>query len=490
MPAFINNMPLLAAALLLSSASGLAMGQNALGDGRALDANPGQHGPNNYQRPSLIDELRFRNSIATGNAPGGLSFRGDIGYRAPGEFTGQLGSDALFAFRRDSLYSGLAGMGIRGTDALQYQFALTTGSAPPRNLIGNLSYTRDDLYSGGYTSQQPDGQYNSSVGSTQVIGFDNEVDDLDLRGQALSVLPTAYDGGSSMLGTLRSPSTYTTTSSLQPSLMSVYEQGLDRRQYGLVSSPLLGVTSTPLMEEERPGNPLVARPSNADTDPRTPGGLPSTRVITSYDELIQEMRERVETRRTDAAADRSISYDPDESNDEWLIRQINELRQQLYGNQTDQRTQPADQPTDRPGDQPSDPSGNQQDSTPGTGQGEDDDALSNLPPTVPVPDNSDSPLTRAIEEKRGGLRRDEGVQLYNPTEIAIDRETLEVLRGNAANEVEQLLDPDAAGRDIYAEHITRGQQLIRDGRYFDAEERFTHALSIKSRDIPAQLGRL
>ena len=116
---------------LLLFAGSAANAQNALGDGNALDANPGQYGSSNYARPSLVDELRFRNSIATGNAPGGLSFRGDLGYRSAGEFTGELGSDSLFAFRRDSLYSGLAGMGIRGTDALQYQFALTTGSAPP-----------------------------------------------------------------------------------------------------------------------------------------------------------------------------------------------------------------------------------------------------------------------------------------------------------------------------------------------------------------------
>ena len=118
----------LAIASLVAAASlpvPLASAQNALGDGRALDNNLSTRGRYNNARPSLRDELAFRNSVVTGNAPNGLSFRGDVGYRAPGEFTGQLGSNDLFSFRRDSLQSGIAGMGIRGTEALQYQLALT-----------------------------------------------------------------------------------------------------------------------------------------------------------------------------------------------------------------------------------------------------------------------------------------------------------------------------------------------------------------------------
>ncbi|MCR9074957.1 MAG: hypothetical protein NXI07_02860, partial [bacterium] len=81
-------------------------------------------------------------------------------------------------------------------------------------------------------------------------------------------------------------------------------------------------------------------------------------------------------------------------------------------------------------------------------------------------------------------------EFQDPTKIAIDRETLEVLRGAAADEVDQLLDPGAESRDLYAEHIVAGQRLIAAGRYFDAEERFTHALSLKPRDVIAQQGRL
>ena len=488
-----SNQPLVRSSAMLFGAlialsAGQSHAQDALGNGQALDANPGQYGPGNYQRPSLVDELRFRNAIATGNAPGGLSFRGDLGYRAAGEFSGELGSDSLFAFRRDSLYSGLAGMGIRGTDAIQYQFALTTGSAPPRNLVGSLSYTRDNQYSTGAGFSTQDRSVQSGV-----IGIDQEQSAADPNGQSLSMRSntiTGFDGGS-MLGTLRSSSTYNTTATLQPALLSVYEQGIDKSPVGLVASPLLGITPTPLVDERKP-NPLVQRPGNADTDPTTPGGIPSARITTSYDELVEQMRQRVEQMREQSQTDGSSSMKPGETNDAWLVRQMEDLRAKLYGQQN---------PGDQPGDSSTDPSTDSQDpganstsnpADPGSDPSNSKDPSSTeLPPIVSIPGDPESPLQQAIDEARGNMPAlGDGVELYDPTQIAIDPETLEVLRGSAAMEVDQLLDPGAASRDIYSEHIVAGQRLMSQGRFFDAEERFTHALSIKPADVIAQLGRL
>jgi hypothetical protein len=103
-----------------------AVAQNALDHNQQVGS-----GGLNPSRPDFAQEVRLRNAIVTGNVPGGMSFRGNVGYRAPGELETNLGSNELFAFRRDSYYSGLGGLGIRGTEALQYQFAATTGNAPP-----------------------------------------------------------------------------------------------------------------------------------------------------------------------------------------------------------------------------------------------------------------------------------------------------------------------------------------------------------------------
>jgi hypothetical protein len=478
----MTTLTLAGAAILLAVSSSGAQAQNALGDGTALDANPGQYGTtNSYTRPSLVDELRFRNAIATGNAPGGLSFRGDIGYRAQGEFTADLGSDELFAFRRDSLYSGLAGMGIRGTDALQYQFALTTGAAPPRNLMGSLSYTRDDQYAASTNYQNTGG-----IQQPGTLGIDREQRRMDPTGQALSTDPsiTGLDSGS-MMGTLRSSSTYSTTNTMQPSLISVYREGIDRRPVGLIASPLLGVTPAPLVDStEKPANPLVARPPNADTDPSVPGGLPSTRVTTSYDELVSQMRERVQELRDESMVNgTSTTIKPEESNDAWLVRQMDEIRRQLYGDQATQPQTDSDAAEDPNAADPMSPASDAEESEEGT--------QSSTNPLISVPDNSETPLGKRLTEGQERLEElNREFELNNPTQVSIDRETMEILRGNAADEVQELLVPGESEDSLYTKHIATGQRLIASGRYFDAEERFTHALSLRPRDIVAQQGRL
>lgn len=478
------------AAIFIFAIAGTATAQNALGDGTALDANTGTSGPKNFTRPSFTDELSFRNAIATGNAPGGLSFRGDLGYRAAGEFSADLGSDSLFAFRRDSLYSGLAGMGIRGTDALQYQFALTTGSAPPKNLMGSMSIARDGDYSNSFSNRFSNSFSNSTTarnrltGQDTALGYSEDITDLvDISGRRLSMRAGAgaaagaqFESGS-MLGTLRSSSTYATTSNLQPALLSVYTEGVDRRPVGLIASPLLGITSTPMIQDQpKDVNPLVARPS----DSSMAGGVQSSRLVSSYDGLVEQMRQHAqELRERNEAAGTKSKLQQSKSNDEWLIKEMFDLREKLYGskpaNENDPNTNPIADPGTNPMDtDPTDPH------TPNLAD-----------PASLVPDHSDSPLSKAIEDSLKGL--DKGIipfEMYDPTQIAIDPETLEILRGSAALEIEQFYDPGAQSRDIYAEHITTGQRLIKAGRYFDAEERFTHALSVKPEDIPSQLGRI
>jgi hypothetical protein len=483
--------------LMLAALSGTASAQNALGDGTALDANTGQQGRRNYQRTSLADELRFRNAIATGNAPGGLSFRGDLGYRAAGEFSGEIGSDSLFAFRRDSLYSGLAGMGIRGTDAIQYQFALTTGAAPPQNLMGDLSLYRDTYYNPSTYAQYGAGSTNPNGLSGSTIGYNQANADLDPRGKLLSApnftaanngLPTGFETGS-MLGTLRSSSTYATTTNLQPALLSVYAEGIDRKPIGLIASPLLGITSTPMATDEiKPENPLVARPPNAITDPTAPRGRESTRLTTSYDELVEQMRARVEALRETNDETGQSTIKRSETNDAWLVRQMQEIREQIYGTKPANDGDPS-QKVDEQGNPINDPATDPNDLN--TTDPNADPAHEYIPPMGNVTVDPDNPVNKAIEKSMRGVNADNrGINLYDPTSIAIDPETLEVLRGSDAAEIDQLLDPGAATRNVYSEHIAAGQRLINEGRFFDAEERFTHALSIQPRDVPAQLGRL
>lgn len=81
-----------------------ALAQNALGSGNALDANTGINTRGKNANTPKTD-FRARNQLVTGNVVGGRGFRGTVGYRAAGDFTGELGANDLFDFRAASALS-------------------------------------------------------------------------------------------------------------------------------------------------------------------------------------------------------------------------------------------------------------------------------------------------------------------------------------------------------------------------------------------------
>ncbi|MFK7883583.1 MAG: hypothetical protein AB8F26_05290 [Phycisphaerales bacterium] len=435
---------LVGAAALVAS-SGTAAAQNALGNGTALDNSLGSGGRTNYQRPSFAQELQFRNAVVTGNAPGGLSFRGDLGYRAAGEFAGSLGSDGLFSFRRDSLYSGLAGMGIRGTDALQYQFSLTTGSRPPSNLVGDLSVARDRVYQ----PSAPQGGLNQPG----TIGFDPG--STDTRGLNL-YRPSVQESelSDAMTGTLRSAATYSTTTNLSPVVMSVFEEGIERNQYGLTASPLTGVTASP-MKSAATGT--LDRDRGAENEPVVP-------AKSAYQEVVERLRARAEAQAT--AAGETME------NDNSIVEQIAKLRMGMMG---------AD-PAALNGEQPeTDASGN-----PNPGQSTDPNT--GVDPNMNTgidPANGPSAVNQPTPNVVTGETDIEG----QPSLFQLDESTLDLIRDSGAP-ISALIDPNAETRDLYSEHMRTGERLIQTERYFDAEERFARALAIKPGDQSAQIGRV
>lgn len=222
------------ALVTLLAVAGAAFGQNALGDGTALDASTqvGSQGKNNRVR-DLVEEIKFRNAIVTGNAPNGLSFRGDLPYSAPSDFRDSLGSNDTFLFRRDSLDSGLGGLGLRGTDGLQRQFAMTTGTRIPDHLRGSLIVPR----AGG--------------------------GDLPVR----PTKPVEDDPGS--LWSLRSTSAYSAGRSVEPALLEtrVYRPTGDILGYaasGLRGLETIQVGKTP--EGWKPNQPRFAAPLQRDAN--------------------------------------------------------------------------------------------------------------------------------------------------------------------------------------------------------------------------------
>jgi hypothetical protein len=390
----------------------------------------------NPRGSDLAAELRFRNAVVTGNAPGGLSFRGNVGYQAPGEFGGRVGADDTFNFRRDTVYSGMGGMGIRGTDALQYQFALTTGMAPPAGFFGTpATFGRTGAASTAGGIQLHSGETGIDSGFAAVrprwSGGDTAA---DIQGLSLSAL--------------RAPSAFLTTRTFQPTVLGTM-QGEDGVLMGVTASVLRGVSFGPISRGIERGDDLTTptdsfgmRPRAAAEAPDAPAGRIDTSIPpvrqTTYEELLERMRaqEGPEIDDQDPAGITRRPGVPDGRGDgrgtSWRDR-MTALRIELQEPVLAERGQ--------------------------IGGGRLDRRLD--PRLAPAQE----PQTRRIRS-------------YEP-------ETIDMLR--RAGQVDQLAPP---GFDAYSVHMESAQQHMAAGRFFDAEERFTAALSARPGDPMAAIGRV
>ncbi|MEL6499146.1 MAG: hypothetical protein AAF937_03285 [Planctomycetota bacterium] len=421
--------------LIVACAAGSTVGQDALGDGRRLDANQrvGSGGVNTSVRADFSAANALRAAIVTGNAPGFLSFRGDVGYVAPREFRGDLGSDDLFEFRRDSLYSGLSGQGIRGTDALQYQFALTTGSRPPRSLAGPLSVSRD---SGGLRSQV----------DAAMPSIDTSANIRTGGASALAPVPVTdlvTDRGSG-LWQLRSSAGYLTDRSIAESVVGGFDTG-EGGQVGVTASPLGGVRTfdiSPQAQAQRDASAVrsdASRPLDQPVTLDTAIQVPSTNA---YDRVLQGVQDEFS---------RSIGIE-DDGDGNGLVELIEQQNQSLREFLASVREQPAPLPVD------------DDDATPSDAKEESPDGGETLP------------------------ARDRLIQRFE--ELGIDRSSIDALRAGATR-VDDLVAPGVRlGQDFYLTHLTEGRELMRQGRFFDAEARFSLALSVREGDPTASIGRV
>lgn len=230
----VSTAALLAAALAITPAQGQTQVQN----GSALDANQ-QVGSGGYNQAGAQVDYRARNLLITGNVGGGRAFQGSIGYGSDGAFRGSLGSDSLFNFRRDSVFSAPNAGG----------YNLRARQAGDRVIISRPS----DSLAG----------YRVSTGNG-----------LSTR--------TAYDPGSGVVtfrqsgGGLVSISGFNSVESLQNTGSSL---GLVQTPGGLVSvnaSPLTGIRYNPLdassldRPQLEPDRNVPADPDAEDADPTNP----------------------------------------------------------------------------------------------------------------------------------------------------------------------------------------------------------------------------
>lgn len=465
------NKPILVAFVALAGMAASAQAQNALGDGRGMQKNTNRFdsslGPVN--RGFDVQAARMRDAIVFGRAPGGLTTR-TSSLPDSSQFMGRLGTDTLYNFRRDSYFSGLAGQGIRSTDALQYQFAMTTGGAvaKPGQFDGTLSVGRFGGASGASVTE--------SSGLTRPLARDYasawRTDD-------------ANTGGA-----LRSTSSFVTSSMLKPSIVGerLDAQGVAR---SVAASPLLGLqtldrnVSSPLnVAVDRSANPQNAN----QTDPRSaaPGG-PSVRTDGAQ-------ADDSTTSRT--SADDQISS---------LTRHARERQGRTERSADDRGKNNAD---DKSGDKAGDKSGTDKSggaNAPGDITLDKDGKVSTLPQwmldidnlrkTLSKPDANDGKSPKTLDPMQAaaaGLpKAPPGMQYDTSGKLVplVDSGTMDLIRESGVSGA-RFIKPMKDDRDPFVTEMQQGEKLFAKSQFFQAEEKFARALSMRPSDTSAFTARM
>lgn len=266
MPRNLSHNRFATAALLAASAAlavGPAAAQVQVQGGNALDANQ-QVGSGGSNRVENQVDYAQRNLLVTGNVGGGRAFQDNVGYVTAGGFQDALGSDSLFNFRRDSIYSSPQALGVQ-----------------PRNTIGPAIVTRG-------TTQLPGFQSGTTLGSSTRTLYDSRSGTLSFRqnGGALVQLPGVRDLGD---------------------LASLHSLGTVRTQDGgyatLNASTLTGVQLNPLQPEPFEFNPGS---SGAPQSQQVPEGL----LNPELDGTIEGDRPYLDGQRPDSRDTPEVGEDP------------------------------------------------------------------------------------------------------------------------------------------------------------------------------------
>lgn len=429
----------LAAALLWT---GGALAQDALGTGRALDQNlrQGSGGYNSQVRDVRLQN-KLQNAIVTGNAAGSANFRGTLGYLAESDFRGETGSDTLFRFERDAFNSGLAARNIRSIDALRQQMQFSTGFGPSTETATALSSP--------YVLSRP---------AAGVMAR-------DLRPQEAGTLkPLSIDPFATRPGSLRSTSDFLVANSLEPNYFAS-GKGQDGQQFMIGATPLRGIVSTPVAAPNfAPPTRAPAPGSSTSAPPIEVAPTPKARLEPNQpvsDRLVAGAQ--ADTRIDSRAESTRSTYDG------VMDRLLNAYK----GEPPEGEAQVAPQaPVD-----PNDPN-----------------AVNGAP--VNVFDTGADNFVARLDRLRQEMLSQEVIE--DAGEAAADdqrrmttaeiREEVASLLGNARPTVTTLSSENE--ETSYADRMSDGQRMLADGFWFDAEERFVSALSMKPGDPMASVGRV
>lgn len=443
-----------------------AHAQDALGDGRALDNNlrVGSGGRNAPGR-DFAREFSFRNAIVTGNVPGGFAFRGELGYTAADDFRGELGSNDNFDFMRDSFYSSLATRNLEGIDPLRSTLSWSIAGQRD-NVFGDLIVARSGA--------------GTDAGSVEAVP---------------SHLPRV-DVFATIDGTMRSASSFMLESEIRPLTLG-YTQDEQTGEVGIVAaSSLLGVRTLPpispvfgqenvddldrLYQTDLPGTTDPTRPTTPDSDTGEDDESPE---LTNPNQITPDYAtEPSENAQNISMYNRVVASLRAESN---LASPVRAGTPEIRVGEQPIPTTPEDTATD---EDPLDPSQLLPDDTdaPGEETGEFDQYERSIQRLREALRLEDLPVPRPAEED------EEDPNAQNIRDVSTMQLVDEMVRDLILPGMTRIesLDPPPDTSITFKRHIEAGQDHLREGEWFSAEERFTAALSIEPGDPGAAIGRV
>lgn len=462
---------------------GSASAQNALGTGRGLEKPLQQGGVGNVPRADFGAEVRFRNSLVTGNAPGGRSLRIDRPYGEVGDIQSNLGSDDLFSFRRDTLYSGLAGQGYRGTEGLQYQMGLTSGGrlmverggpgqaalvTSPRQQNVTQSQTRTQAWS---VANTPTG----SLRSTAAFSGAMSLRPLMLDSRTTDDGDREVTAASSLLGVRTIKQRRQQLGELDPSRPGE----LDTLRPGELEPVRYGDVAPPKKDEEqkRPLSASMPAGANGFSEPARKSAR------TAYDDLRVKLGRYGEWESAPKDGAEGDSKADGKAGD---ARGMRNPAAQIRG-----QKHSADGRENNPGERAPGDTARPRDG--GVMPREGDRTTSQPPEPKPGDDANRTPgWERRMDDLRSKLQTPDRKKKDGKDEPTreLDRDTLDAIRAAGKEKTTTLVAPNPEWRDLFAEQLQAGEKAMSEEKYFDAEERFARGLSLKPGSVDAQIGRL
>jgi hypothetical protein len=435
-----TNKPLYTGLVLLTLLCGHALGQTALGNGRGLEKDLAGRGVGNAPRPDFMAEVRMRNDLVTGNATGGRAFRGNAGYKSGDDFRGSLGSDDLFSFRRDTLLGGANGSGFRGTSGLQYQYSYSTSNQFGQSTLSNM---------GGATNASKLDPFVASYKAPKRVSTDLN-----------SGSGEGWNALSYKLGTMRSTSTFNTTSSLNPAVIG--ERAKDQNIESMTASSLMGirtvttrrpdakeVSSVPITAPVKPADRLNKPAGPQPVNPSRPGDSVNDgkgdEIRTAYSELVDRLAKNVVPVKvvplTEPATDKPA--EGTDANTPLWESQLSKLRQQLESARTT--------------------------------------------------NDAAAKKSQQLESVKGGkndrdLNAKPDESKAKPSVLDYDPDAIELIR-SAGGEVKSFTTQKLE-KDLYTKYMTEGSEAMSKHKYFDAEELFSRCLAMSPGDPTASAARI